>query len=454
MERKELTMLRVISNEPKPSPGSQRASVEIYRPFFLAGLTCVLTVGCLLGSIAMLGIGKAASYTGAAWVPYIRAHANSQLFGWVGLFVIGFALQQHPPTVAKKKLFHQLAWVTLSLMAVGIALRFVAEPLVDVNRSVWMPIGIASGVLEALAVIIFLFNTTYTRYRSGQEIEWQSWFVFGSLFWLLACAVATPFVFYFTHQAQTMDSILFIATWYPVLRDAQFLGFVIMMIFGVSLVKLNSCFGARQPIAMLGKAGYFLWSIGLILHMLGWLQAFNAGFTPGSQRLYILGGILLTVGAIVVIVASRIFERLSFYLRSQKFVRAAFFWLFVAGVMIVLEPLNLAHLGVPFSHAYTGAIRHALTVGFISQMIIGISTHVISVMNDLDESKLSNLWTVFWLINIGNGLRVAMEAASDYSHAIFLPMGFTGFIELTGLTIWAFHVAKPMTARRRQGAAA
>lgn len=63
--------LRVLSNE--------RAAVNIYRPFFLAGLFTVATAGCLLGAVALAGIALNASYTIGAWTPYILAHANSQL---------------------------------------------------------------------------------------------------------------------------------------------------------------------------------------------------------------------------------------------------------------------------------------------------------------------------------------------------------------------------------------
>ncbi|MBW7928421.1 MAG: hypothetical protein H3C58_10135, partial [Fimbriimonadaceae bacterium] len=222
-----MTPLRIV---PSAVPlDRQHAAVAIFRPFFAAGIACVLTVGCLLGALALFGIAQRGSYTASAWTPYVLAHANSQLFGWVGLFVMGLALQQHGPTVARAASFHRLAYATLGLMAAGVLLRFAAEPLVRVDRSVWMPVGIAACAFQAIAVALFMTNTQINRHKSGEGLTWQSAFVFSSLGWLALVAVAEPFVFYLSHQADPHSSILFVAGWFPVMREAQFLGFAAMM---------------------------------------------------------------------------------------------------------------------------------------------------------------------------------------------------------------------------------
>jgi hypothetical protein len=122
--------------------------------------------------------------------------------------------------------------------------------------------------------------------------------------------------------------------------------------------------------------------------------------------------------------------------------------LLVAGVLLVLEPLHLRFIGQPFSHAYTGAIRHAVTVGFISQMILGVGAHVVARMRDLDESILKSLWPAFLLLNVGNTGRVALEIATDFTPLAFRPMGITGFIELVGLSLWAASMIRCMFGYR------
>ncbi|MCH7904347.1 MAG: NnrS family protein [Armatimonadetes bacterium] len=453
MAQRELSSLRLVPTRIQPKKPTDRAVVEIYRPFFLAGVVSVLTAGCALGAVALLGIALQGSYTASAWTPYVLAHANSQVYGWVAFFIIGFSLQQHAPTVERVRSFHRLAWGSLILMAVGIGLRFAAEPLVHVDRSIWMPVGIGSCVLQALAVVVFLWNITVNRHRTGQGLTWQSAFVFASLAYLLLIAFAEPFVFALTHQIDPAQNVAFVAKWFSPYRDAQFLGFVTMMIFGVALSKMHSCFGAREASRAQGLAGLVLWNAGLFGKMVGWLYFIERNLAASASWIFHVSGVLLAVGAVLLVLATGMFERLAKPLRSHKFIRAAFVWLLVAGVMLILEPLHLKATGQPFSHAYTGAVRHVLTVGFISQMIIGVGTYVVAQMNGLIESRLSPLWSVFWLLNVGNVFRVGLEVMTDYTETAFLPMGVTGFVELTALAIWGAHVGTHMVRTARIKAA-
>jgi hypothetical protein len=445
---RELTPLRILSNPVVQTGPDSRASVTIYRPFFLAGILSVLTAGCTLGAIALLGIALKGSYTVDVWTPYVLAHANSQLYGWVGFFIIGFALQQHAPSQAKVKLFHKLAYWSLGLMAVGIGLRFAAEPLVKVHASFWLPIGVFSCLLQFIAVVLFIANTQLTRHRTGAPLTWQGRFVLTSLAWMILVAAAEPFYFAYSHQPGS-TGIMFVAEYFPPYREAQFLGFVAMMIFGVALTKMNSCFGAKPANKELALTALIVWNLGLLGRMVGWVMYFRSEMTPDADRLYVMGGILLSVAAVMLVFASRMFETLSEKLPSHKFIRAAFCWLIAAGVLMLLEPLHLRLTSQAFSHPYIGAIRHAVTVGFISQMILGVGMHVVAKMNDLPESAQKSLWSVFILINLGNTARVLLEIVTDYKTAAFIPMGLTGFVELTGLAIWAWHVARPMVIRKK-----
>ncbi|MBX3117465.1 MAG: NnrS family protein [Fimbriimonadaceae bacterium] len=449
MSVRELYPLRVLPTQVPERDPNGKANVWIYRPFFLAGILSVLTAGCLLGAIALLGIALQGSYTTNIWTPYILAHANSQLFGWVGFFIMGFALQQHPPTIARKQLFHRLAYASLGLMGSGIALRFVTEPLTHVNHDLWVPVGIGSCVLQTIAVLLFVLNTGITRHRRGTGLTWQTTFVFASLAWMLIVSVAEPFAFAFSHQANAQASVTFIAEWFPALREAQFLGFVAMMIFGVALVKMNSCFGFRTASRNVALFGLGVWTAGLLMRIFGWLAFYRSGMAAESGSTYYYGGAVLGSGALFIVAALGIFERPSLHLTSHKFIRAAFAWLMIAGSLMVLEPAHLLQISSPFSHAYTGAIRHAATVGFISQMILGVGIHVVSRLNGLSEEKLPTLWSVFWLLNLGNAARVGLEIGTDYTGRAFIPMGFTGFVELTALSIWAFYMVSIMLRGRR-----
>lgn len=443
-----LAPIRIVPDAPRDPRPTDRAHVSIYRPFFLSGMASVLTAGCLLGAIALLGIAFKGSFTAPEWTPYVWAHANSQLFGWIGLFVIGFSLQQHAPSVARSGAFHRLARWSLGLMAAGILLRFGAEPLARVDRGVGLPLGVVACLMQVVAVALFFANTTVNRHRTGERLPWSAALVFGSLFWLAVVAAAEPFVFLASHQSDPDASLAFVARWFGPLREAQFLGFASTMVFAVASSKFSSCLGFAPPHRGLALLGFAAWTLGLGARIGGWLHTHGTGFAAGSETVYRWGGVLLAMGAVAVAASLRLYEERREQNPSQKFLRAAFGWLLFAGLLLVLEPIHLGSLGAPFSHAYTGAIRHAVTVGFLSQMIVGVALHVVTRINGLPHGAIGPLWSVFILLNLGNAARVGLEVATDFTPAAFAPMGATGFVELAGLAIWATALARAMWRRR------
>jgi len=46
---------------------------------------------------------------------------------------------------------------------------------------------------------------------------------------------------------------------------------------------------------------------------------------------------------------------------------------------------------VQFSHAFFGAYRHALTVGFITMMIVGVSSKIVPTLSGLDVQSTTSL---------------------------------------------------------------
>src|SRR3972149_4644120 len=110
--------------------------------------------------------------------------------------------------------------------------------------------------------------------------------------------------------------------------------------------------------------------------------------------------------------------------RSLKFLRAAYLWLFVSLAMLVLLPAyqygllpwlapESAAAQIGFPHAYYGAIRHAITVGFLSLMIAGMAAKVVPTLGGIDVHALRGLWLPFVLVNLGCALRVTMQALTD-----------------------------------------
>ena len=110
----------------------------------------------------------------------------------------------------------------------------------------------------------------------------------------------------------------------------------------------------------------------------------------------------------------------------------------------MLLPLYQAVLHLRFSHAYYGSIRHAITVGFASQMIMGIAAYVVPTLRRRDRAALPDLVGPFVLINLGCLLRVTLQALTDVHPVFFAVVGVSGVLELTALCWWGCHLARLM----------
>jgi len=90
----------------------------IYRRYFLAGIAVVLSAGASWGAWLLWTIGLNGSFR-AVSVHAINAHGEAQVFGWVGLFIMGFAYQAFPRIWQTTLVAPRLAVVAFGLMAGG-----------------------------------------------------------------------------------------------------------------------------------------------------------------------------------------------------------------------------------------------------------------------------------------------------------------------------------------------
>jgi len=186
---------------------------------------------------------------------------------------------------------------------------------------------------------------------------------------------------------------------------------------------------------------------------------FIAGMTSGNHWLLTLqwiASVVLLVIAVATPFQYRLFARAPKDDRGLKFIRAAHVWFIVATAMLVFTPIYnfgiympLTGSHVPFSHAFFGAYRHALTVGFIMMMIVGVSSKVVPALSSIDVKRTNSLWLTFVLLNAGNLTRVSFQIATDFSSAAYPVMGISGFIEVVGLTLWGYELFSNMRAGKK-----
>lgn len=432
---------------------------RIYRPFFRAGIAVALTLGAAWGVILLLRIAWSGSLT-AVSIQEVNAHGHAQIFGWVGLFVMGFALQAFPRFKHTRLAYPRLAYATLWMMLAGLTARSVLQPLTTWWTWPGSP-AVAASVLEVVAIVVFVGVVLATVLRAERALECYDYYIFAALGWFIVQAVYETVYFAATLRAQDRSHLLqLVATWQGPLREIQTHGFAMLMILGVSQRLFHYFYGFPKPRAWVGLAMLPAINLAIVGSVVGGILLPTHGALGGPLW---YGSTLLLAGSVTVLVWDwHLLARPAERDRSLKFLRTAYGWLFVALGMLVFLPgyqyVVLPGLGprsealeIGFSHAYYGAIRHALTVGFISLMILGVAAKVVPTLRGLDVHSLPGLWLPFVLVNLGCALRVSAQTLTDFTPAAFPVAGASGVLELLGLGLWGAHLWGLMSPRLAAG---
>src|SRR5262245_5087499 len=158
-----------------------------YRPFFKAGIAVVLTLGAVWGAYLLLRIGLSGTFT-AAGIHEVNAHGHAQIFGWVGLFVMGFAYQAFPRFKHADLAYPRLAFATFWLMLFGLVVRSVCEPLAASAGWLWWP-AVGAAVAEVVAIGLFAGVIVATWRGSGKPLAFYDYYIASALFWFVVQAV-------------------------------------------------------------------------------------------------------------------------------------------------------------------------------------------------------------------------------------------------------------------------
>ena len=434
-------------------PFGETLADSIYRPFFRAGIAVVLTLGAAWGVILLLRIAWFGSFT-AASLQEVNAHGHAQIFGWVGLFVMGFALQAFPRFKHTSLAHPRLAYATLWLMLGGLVCRSVLQPLTTWWTWAGAP-AVAGSLVEVAAIAIFVWVIIATLRTAERGLEFYDYYVLVALAWFFIQAVYESAYFAATLLAADRQQLLqLVATWQGPLREIQIHGFAMLMILGVSQRVFHYFYGFPAPnrrVSLVALPAINVAIVGIVVGLVAMRTVSHYW-----ALLWYASVLLMAASVAALVFGWRLFSRPLESDRSLKFLRAAYLWLFVSLAMLVLLPAyqygllpwlapESAATQIGFSHAYYGAIRHAITVGFISLMIVGMAAKVVPTLGGIDVHALGGLWLPFVLINLGCALRVTMQALTDFTHTAFPIAGGSGILELTGLAIWGGHLWRLMS---------
>lgn len=153
---------------------------------------------------------------------------------------------------------------------------------------------------------------------------------------------------------------------------------------------------------------------------------------------------LFAVGAVFSVLGTRVFEpsinepkTRGVHASFPFFLRSAYAWLLIAA------GLGIAASQWDTSGGIWGASRHALTVGFISVMILCVGQRVLPAfagMRILWSTRL--MFLALLLLTLGCGARVSSEvlAYQGYADWAWRVLPLSAFLELTAVSLFAINL--------------
>ena len=390
---------------------------EVYEKFIKGSIITTLLLGGPLGVMILLSIFLQVEGAAVFSQKLLQLHAHFQLFGWLGLFIMGIAYHVIPRFKASQIPSKNLADLSFLLVAGGLVVRGLQLFLPEESQ-----LAAFSAVLQTLGAITFTYVIYRTVQASEQPREPFEGFVYAALIWY------------------TVGSILNLAsTLSPAsgMREAfihsMLLGFATNMIMAVGVRTMPVFLGLRQ--AEEKHINYILvsYNAAVILRV--------AALAMGLSALLQLTVVLEAIALIAFIYTLNIFAKPEIDLppmeaskNLERSVKGAYIWL-IAALMI---DLYNNFLGGGFY--IRGAYLHAVTVGFISMMIFGYATRIIPIFRGVDLHSLKLADTALYLLIGGNILRVVLELFQPLTASLNPILGLSGAITLAAYAVFSYNI--------------
>lgn len=420
------------------APADQRAGA--YRRFLATSLLFALTAGGLLGVVMLANLTGAPGAMAAlpAW-PARVAHAHAQVFGFAALFIMGVAYHALPRLKASPLALPRLADASFGLQAGGVLLIVVGAFLAPPVGSVLHIAGAVALLLAALAFGAVIDRTLAGGTPAVERFEpWLrsgcAWLVVAAGF-ALAAAAGVPAL-------------------QPAAFDAALYGFVASWILGFSLrilpvfMGLDAATGGRVAICAVYQSA-----------VLAWVGA--TAITPWHAVPVVRGAAAVALCAAVLAYVARLglFARRAAPPHGvvdrgyERFIVAAYGWLLVWLVCVPGWSAVAAMLGTAPPPMVVDFGRHAFTLGFLTQMIIGVATRIIPVFSgaSLWSARLRN--ATFWLLTAALVVRAGQVVVSLGGPPALWPwIALSGPLALAGFIAFTINIV--MTVRSIAAAAA
>jgi len=426
-------------------PSEAEAADNLYRRFLVAAVAFVLTGGVLWGAINLSLIGHHQSFL--PWLTVgTQAHAHVMIFGWVALFVMGVFYHVLPRLKATTLQHVGFGYASFWLMAGGVLLHAIYRPFMANAALAQLPV--LAGLMELAGIVAFSIVVVATLRKGTTPADLSDKYLLAGTLGLVAMGVMNAV--FLTVMAANGDAVL-PEGWNWAYRHIQLTGFAAMFIFGVSLRTIPVFFGKGEPSRALDRVvfplivGGFILRAGFDVLVNYSLLAPAALAVPAALELAGILGFVWNLG---------LFKPTLHPVDGAKGARAYEKYIYTAYGWLIFSVLGIAALtgyhaatGAPTPHALMGSYRHALTVGFITFMILGYSMRVIPVFLGRPIHSLRLLNAAFALMLFGNTLRVVFQALTvPFGAWPFAVAGVSGWFEAVGLALFGYNLLRTLYA--------
>lgn len=387
------------------SDNQKRAHTPFCFGFALASLSVALTVGFGYAAVLAVLIGFQLPM-GSWWVAMLQAHGHAQLLGWIGLFIIGVSLYFLPRLAGAPLRHPRLSTWILSLLASGIFLRALSQPLLAAGLEDPVHTGLRwtfgfSALLETAGVFIYLYLLVTTlRGAPADRPALKTVRIFLAIAiagWGLYSLLAAGLAFH----ASLGDNPLLDIAWNR-FGIELFTGFVVLptaMAFSVRTLPLYLRLPAvRWPVARYGQV--YLMAL-ILIHVPVFAQLTEISFASSLAHLSPIGKVLR--GAILLLFIWKLDTLFRWYPpwtahrigepgpdrrptrpglpdygefgRFELLLYAAYAFLALAAMVELLDgALVLLRIASPFD---PDALRHTHLAGFITLLLLGMAPRMV-----------------------------------------------------------------------------
>lgn len=422
----------------------ERRKSRLFRLWIATGAFFMVLPGTILGFTNLLFISAHHGLAGLspAW---IQAHGHSQVFGWIGSFVLGIGFYSQPRTRANSGALPPICW---GLWAAGLTLHWLAGAYLWWWRII-LPV---SGLLELIAITLFIYaarqhklagSPAASRTRAKIEPWMQAVLTSNAALFL---AVVLSFAMSVRLAVEGADPAL------PHGFDQRYLvllgwGFLAPLVWGFSARWLPTFLGV-------GAVRGGLLQIAVAMDVLG--------VAAGMAGKVLAAALPLSAAAVLAALAVRVFAKperpaktIGLHHSFPIFLRVAYAWSILASLLGIWAAVGDVHGGI------WGGSRHALTVGFAAMMVMTVGPRILPHFAGVRGIRSRGLmFATLLLLLAGCTLRVGMEplAYEGLWRGAWKILPISGCLELGAVLLFALQLVltftlEPSIFADRRGAA-